>query len=189
MSGFVKTTNNNQQIGATGGTIICNSQLVLSDTLYCNGSIVFNTTLYCLTAPFVNKGNIYTQNELCNQSGNNLSMDYSTGGLTSVWNSLTANATLNVTNLPSNAQNSYTFSVAYQQNTTRYYISTVQIKDTANTYVTNGGASGFVAPLFNGGTPSLTGSTNCLIIQDFTIMSVQGIFGQRYVTSKITCYY
>ena len=129
------------------------------------------------------QGLVYETVNTCGQTTNALSFSYATGGIFAVGTTITANATLAVTNIPTDTTKSYTFSVVYQQPTTRFYISTVKFQDTASAYII-GSAGTFVAPLFNGGTPSLTGSTNCIIVQQFTIVSVGGT---RYVTSSVSC--
>ena len=130
------------------------------------------------------QGLIYEVVGTAGQSSNALTLNYSLSGLVNVGTMITANATLAVTNIPTDTTKSYTFSVAYQQTATRYYIATVQFQDTGSAYITNGGTSGFVAPLFNGGTPALTGTSNCVIIQQFTVISVGG---SRRVISSISC--
>ena len=111
-------------------------------------------------------------------------LNYATGGVF-VLSSITGMATCGVTNIPTDITKSYTFSVAYQQSTTHNYISTVQFQDTTGAYITNSGSAGFVAPLWNGGTPSLTIVTNNVIVQQFTVISVGG---SRRVTSSISCF-
>ena len=110
-------------------------------------------------------------------------LNYATGG-NFVLSSITGTATLGVTNLPISTSSAYTFSVSYFQASTRNYISTVQFQDTGSAYITNSGSAGFVAPLWNGGTISLSGTSNCVIIQTFTILSVGG---SRRVTSSLSC--
>ena len=111
-------------------------------------------------------------------------LNYATGGVF-VLSSITGMATLGVTNIPTDITKSYTFSVAYQQSSTHNYISTVQFQDASSAYITNSGSAGFVAPLWNGGTPSLTIVTNNVIVQQFTVISVGG---SRRVTSSISCF-
>ena len=111
-------------------------------------------------------------------------LNYATGGVF-VLSSITGMATLGVTNIPTDITKSYTFSVAYTQSTTHNYISTVQFQDASSAYITNSGSAGFVAPLWNGGTPSLTIVTNNVIVQQFTVISVGG---SRRVTSSISCF-
>ena len=111
-------------------------------------------------------------------------LNYATGGVF-VLSSITGMGSLSVTNIPTDITKSYTFSVAYQQSTTHNYISTVQFQDTASAYITNSGSAGFVAPLWNGGTPALTVVTNNIIVQQFTVISVGG---SRRVTSSISCF-
>ena len=109
-------------------------------------------------------------------------LNYGTGGVF-VLSSITGTATLGVIGIPTDTTKAYTFSVCYQQSSSRYYIATVQFQDTG-AYITNSGSAGFVAPLFNGGTPSLSGSTNCVIVQQFTVISVGG---SRQITSSVSC--
>ena len=40
-------------------------------------------------------------------------------------------------------------------------------------------------PLYNGGTPALTGTTPCLILQQFTVFSVGT---SRYIGTSISCF-
>ena len=63
-----------------------------------------------------------------------------------------------------------------------FYISQVKVQDTASAYIL-GSSGAFAAPLFNGGTPSLTGTTACVIVQQFTVFSMNG---SRYVMSSIS---
>ena len=130
------------------------------------------------------QGLVYEVVGTAGQTSNALTLNYSLSGLVNVGTMITLNATLAVTNIPTDTTKSYTFSVAYQQTATRFYIATVQFQDTGSAYITNGGSSGFVSPLFNGGAPALTGINNCIIIQQFTIISVAG---SRRIISSISC--
>ena len=130
-------------------------------------------------------GLVYEAVTTATQSSTNApTLSYSKGGDFVLATMITANATLGVTNIPTDTTKSYTFSVSYQQTATRFYIATVQFQNTAGAYITNGGSAGFVAPLFNGGTPSLSGTSNCVIIQTFTVISVGG---SRRVISSVSC--
>ena len=152
-----------------------------------NGSAMgtFNADVN-FTGIVATQGLVYeTVNTATQTSTNAPTLSYGVGGDFVLGTMLTAaGVTLGVTNIPTDTTKSYTFSVSYQQNTTRYYIATVQIQDTTGAYITNSGSAGFVAPLFNGGTPSLTGTNNCVIIQTFTIISVGG---SRRVISSVSC--
>ena len=123
-------------------------------------------------------------NTATQSSTNAPTLSYSVGGNFVLGTLITANCTLGVTNIPTDTTKAYTFSVTYQQTSTRFYIATVQFQDTGSAYITNSGSAGFVAPYFNGGTPSLTGITNCVIIQTFTIISAGG---SRRVLSSVSC--
>ena len=151
-----------------------------------SNQIMLGTTTENVYIPntLTTQGLIYEVVGTAGQTGNALTLNYSLSGLVNVATMIGGNATLAVTNIPTDTTKSYTFSVAYQQTATRYYIATVQFQDTGSAYITNGGTSGFVAPLFNGGTPALTGTSNCVIIQQFTVISVGG---SRRVISSISC--
>ena len=94
--------------------------------------------------------------------------------------------TLDVTNIPVTAANSYTFIVSYWQPTTSYYIRFIQFKDANNGYITNGGLAGYSPPLFAGGAPTLNVTSGCVINQSFTVIQVGGT---RRVTSTVSCCY
>ena len=165
MSTFIKSTNNSQILGVAGGSLNVNSDVTCTNVL-------------------ITQGLVYEVVGTAEQTSNALTLNYSLSGLVNVGTMITLNATLAVTNIPTDTTKSYTFSVAYQQTATRYYIATVQFQDTTSAYITNGGTSGFVAPMFNGGTPALTGTNNCIIVQQFTVISVAG---SRRVLSSISC--
>ena len=151
-----------------------------------NGSAMgtFNADVN-FTGIVATQGLVYeTVNTATQTSTNAPTLSYGVGGDFVLGTMITANATLGVSNIPNDLSKSYTFSVTYQQSSTRIYIATVQIQDTTGAYITNSGSAGFVAPLWNGGTPSLTGTTNCVIIQTFTIISVGG---SRRVISSVSC--
>jgi hypothetical protein len=114
---------------------------------------------------------------------NAYTVNYASGGIFAIGTTPTAASTLAVTNIPTDTTKSYTFTVMSTQSS-RFYINTVQVQDTASAYITNGGIAGFVAPLFNGGTPSLSGTTPCVIAQQFTVISVGGV---RKVICSVSC--
>lgn len=144
----------------------------------------FNMDLNC-QGVLTTKGLMYETVKTAIQTSTNApTLSYALGGDFTLATMITANATLAVSGIPVDTTKSYTFTISYQQSSTRYYIATVQIQDTVGGYITNGGSAGFVAPLWNGGTPSLTGSTNCVIIQSFTVISVGG---SRRVVSSVSC--
>ena len=149
-----------------------------SGTLTINPDATFNGKV-------TTQGLMYESVKTANQTSTNApTLSYGLGGDFVLGVMITANATLAVTNIPTDTSKSYTFTVSYQQTSTRYYIATVQIQDTVGNYIMNGGSAGFVAPLWNGGTPTLTGSSNCVIIQSFTVISVGGA---RRVVSSVSC--
>ena len=149
-----------------------------------NTDVLFNGTVVCPNV-FQTQGLLYEITINATQSSTNApTLSYGDGGCFILPNMITANATLSVTNIPTDTTKTYTFSVTYQQTSTRFYIATVQIQDTGSVYITNSGVAGFVAPLFNGGTPSLSGTTNCVIIQTFTVISVGG---SRRILSSVSC--
>ena len=139
-------------------------------------------TVYIPNA-MVTQGLVY---ETVNATGgvvNAYTINYASGGLFAIGTTPTAVSTLAVTNIPTDTTKSYTFTVVSTQSS-RYYINTVQVQDTASAYITNSGSAGFVAPLFNGGTPSLSGTTPCVIAQQFTVISVGGV---RKVICSVSC--
>ena len=153
-------------------------------TTTASNQIVLGTNQETVLIPNIlsTQGLMYETVNTCGQSTNALSLSYATGGVFAATTTLGANATLAVTNIPTDTTKSYTFSVVFQQPTTRYYISTIKIQDTASAYIL-GSAGAFASPLFNGGPPSLSGSTPCIIVQQFTIISIGGT---RYVTSSVS---
>ena len=176
--------------------ITCNELIINNDTagflfadlltasggLISNSDVTLNQRLFVSSA-LVTQGLVYETINTTTQSGTspyNPSFSYGTGG---VWTLATSpnggNITLTVTNIPTDTTKSYTFSVVSYQATTRYYINSVVFTDTASASILSG------APLFNGGTPSLTGSTACVIIQQFTIISVGG--ARRVISSVSSC--
>ena len=141
-------------------------------------------TVYIPNA-MVTQGLVYEVVTAATQTSTNApTLSYGAGGVFTLGTSITANATLAVTNIPIDSTKSFTFTVSYQQTSTRFYIATVQLQDTAGAYITNSATAGFVAPLWNGGTPSLSGTTTCVIIQSFTVISVGG---SRRVISSLSC--
>ena len=156
--------NNSTCIGY-GSNITASNQITLGTV---TETVLFPNAL-------ISQGLVYEVVNTANQSSTNApTLSYATGGNFVLGTMITANATLAVTNIPTDTTKAYTFSVSYQQNSTRFYIATVQFQDTGSAYITNSGSAGFVAPLFNGGTPSLSGTSNCVIIQTFTVISVGG---------------
>ena len=140
----------------------------------------FNMDLNC-QGVLTTKGLVYETVKTANQTSTNApTLSYGLGGDFVLGIMITANCSLAVTGIPIDQSKSYTFTVSYQQSTTRYYITTIQILDTVGGNITGG----FVAPLWNGGTPSLTGSTNCVIVQSFTVITVGGA---RRVVSSVSC--
>ena len=115
---------------------------------------------------------------------NAYTLDYAAGGVYSIPSviSPTGNFTLTVTNIPTSLVQSYTFTVACYQASTRYYISQVKVQDTTSAYIL-GSSGAFAFPLFNGGTPSLTGVTACVVVQQFTVFPISG---SRYVMSSVS---
>ena len=208
--GLLTSGNDNVAVGAGAGTVIDtgsrntflgtnanagfighnynqSTALGYGATTTASNQIMLGTSTETVVCPNVlqTQGLVYESVTTATQSSTNApTLSYGSGGNFTLGTMITANATLGVTNIPTDTTKSYTFSVSYQQNTTRYYITTIQIQDTGSTYITNGGSAGFVAPLWNGGTPSLSGSSNCVIIQSFTVISVGGA---RRVISSVSC--
>ena len=117
---------------------------------------------------------------------NAYTLSYGVGGIFYIPTSLnmTANSTLFITNIPTTTTQSYTFTVGYYQTSTRFYINNLRVADTAAAYLL-GTMSTFVTPLYNGGTPTLSGTTPCLILQQFTVFSIGS---SRYIGTSISCF-
>ena len=49
-------------------------------------------------------------------------------------------------------------------------INSLRVSDTTGTTYLLGTATTFALPYFNGGTPALSGTTPCLILQQFTVL-------------------
>ena len=115
---------------------------------------------------------------------NAYTLDYAVGGIYSIPPAIspTANFTITITNIPTSHVQSYTFTVGCYQAATRYYASQVKVQDTASAYIL-GTSGAFAVPMFNGGTPALTGTTPCLVAQQFTVFPVSG---SQYVMSSVS---
>ena len=138
-----------------------------------------------VTGSLITQGLVYeTTNSISGYATNSFSISYGTGGI--FWlptaSSITANMSIIVTNIPTDITKSYTFTVAYYQASTRWYINQVRLSDTAATYIL-GTSSTFGTPYYNGGPPALTGTTACIFLQQFTVFS----FGStRYVITSVS---
>ena len=182
--------NNNTVVGSNancGGGVNQSTCIGYGASVSASNQIMLGTATETVYIPnaMVTQGLMYEVVNVANQSSTNApTLSYGAGGVFTLGTSITANATLAVTNIPTDTTKSFTFTVSYQQTSTRFYIATVQLQDTAGAYITNAGTSGFVAPLWNGGTPSLSGTTNCVIVQSFTVISVGG---SRRVVSSLSC--
>ena len=155
-------------ITASGG-LISSSDVTLNQRLFVSGALV-------------TQGLVYEAINTATQTTANVpAFSFGTGGVWTLGTTLTANATLTVTNIPTDTTKSYTFSVVsyFANAATRYYISSVVFTNTDNGSILTG------APLFNGGTPTLTGTTPCVIIQQFTVVSVGG--NRRVISSVSSC--
>ena len=153
------------------------------------GNLATNGTISCLGSMWLYNALVTPSlmYETVNATGgvvNAYTINYATGGLFEIQTSPNAASTLVVTNIPVDTTKSYTFTLVSTQASTRFFINTVQIQDTNSGYITNNGAAGFVAPLWNGGLPVLSGTTSCVIIQQFTVISVGGY---RKVICSVSC--
>ena len=189
--GGIDTGSRNTLLGTNTATSVSsyNQSVALGygATATASNQIMLGTSTETVVCPNVlqTQGLVYeTVNTATQSSTNAPTCSYGVGGNFTLGTMITTNATLGVTNIPTDTTKSYTFSVSYQQNSTRFYITTIQFQDTSSAYITNSGSAGFVAPLWNGGTPSLTGTSNCVIIQSFTVISVGG---SRRVISSVSC--
>ena len=165
--------NNSTAIGY-GASVTTSNQIMLgtvTESVVIPGSLATQGLVYEATSAVGGTANAYTLN-------------YATGGVYYIASGInpSANSTLTITNIPTSAGQSYTLTVVSYQASTRYYINQVKVQDTASTYIL-GSSGAFAAPLFNGGTPSLTGTTACIIVQQFTVFSMNG---SRYVMSSIS---
>ena len=166
------TTNNN--ISTTGtGTITSGGLITATSGLTATGAITSNSLYYENTNVVGGVVNAYT-------------LSYTTGGVFYIPTGInvTANSTLVITNIPTTTTQSFTFTVGYYQTSTRFYINSLRVSDTGTTYLL-GTSSTFVTPYYNGGTPVLTGTSPCLILQQFTVFSVGT---SRYIGTSISCF-
>ena len=168
----------------TGSGISQSTAIGYGATTTASNQIMLGTITETVVIPntLTTQGLVYEVVNTATGTTTAFTLNYGTGGVF-VLSSITGTATLGVIGIPTDTTKAYTFSVCYQQSSSRYYIATVQFQDTG-AYITNSGSAGFVAPLFNGGTPSLSGSTNCVIVQQFTVISVGG---SRQITSSVSC--
>ena len=152
-------------------TLGSNGDLTIGGNLTIPGSLVTNGLMYEATRSISGTTNAY-------------SFDYAAGGVYYLPSGInpSANSTLTVTNIPSSVGQSYTFTVVSYQASTRYYISQVKMQDTDLVYIL-GSSGAFAVPLFNGGTPFLSGVTACVIVQQFTVFPMNG---SRYVMSSVS---
>jgi hypothetical protein len=101
-------------------------------------------------------------------------------------NNPTANFSVSIEQIPTDTTKVYTISLVYYQYTAAYYCNAVRASDKNGNYIL-GTASTYVAPKFNGGTPTFSTSPN-LVIQQFTIVSFPDDLNEmtRYVISSVS---
>jgi hypothetical protein len=132
------------------------------------------------------RGLLYETGIAASGTASPFTLDYSLGGIFYIPTSSvpTSNFSVIITNIPTDQTKIYTITLIYYQASTTIYGSTVRISDTVSSYI-SGTSSTYVAPLFNGGTPSLSTSP-CIIMQQFTVSSISSV---RYTTSIVGAYY
>ena len=164
---------------STSGTTTSTGLITASNGIQVNGTLG-------ITGATTSNSLYYENTQVIGGGVNAYTFSYSGGGLFYIPSSIAilANATLIVTNIPTTVSQSYTFTVGYYQASTRFYINSLRVSDTGSTYIV-GTSSTFATPLYNGGTPALTGTTPCLILQQFTVF---GLGSSRYVGTSISCF-
>ena len=163
-------------------TFVKSTEIAVSAPILASDNVWYGKNLF--SSSLVTQGLVYENTNVVGGTTNAYTMDYGTGGVYYIPSGInpSANSTLVITNIPTSVGQSYTFTVVSYQASTRYYINQVKVQDTASTYIL-GSSGAFAAPLFNGGTPSLTGTTACVMVQQFTVFSMNG---SRYVMSSIS---
>ena len=167
-----------------GGTLNVTGATTLS-SLTVTGTETDNGILTCSSA-LITQGLMYEAIGVASQTSVNIpSFSYGGGGLFYLGSTISAQSTLTVTNIPTDFSKTYTFNVAYYfpNTSARFYINSVTFTEVGGASILNG------APLWNGGTPVLTtGTTPCMIIQQFTILGNSTTFGgSRRVISSVSC--
>jgi hypothetical protein len=173
---YSTTTQMNTSINTalTTGTNISTTGTITSTGLLTVGAMQSNSIYYENTQVITGVVNAYT-------------LSYSAGGIFYIPSSIaiTALSTLVITNIPISTTQSFTFTVGYYQASTRNYINSLRVSDTTGTTYLLGTSSTFATPLYNGGLPALTGTTPCLILQQFTVFSIGTA---RYVGTSISSF-
>jgi hypothetical protein len=160
-----------------GGSSILSSNNVFTGQNTFSGTV--NTTKNLAT-----NGVVYEAVTDVGGTVNAYTLDYAVGGIYSIPPAIspTANFTITITNIPSSNVKSYTLTVGCYQAATRYYASQVKVQDTGSVYIL-GSSGAFGVPMFNGGIPALSGSTPCLVAQQFTVFPISG---SQYVMSSVS---
>ena len=175
----VPTLSGTNTFSSAGTAIAITNNATVGGTLSVTGNLTCGSGI-------ITQGLVYEiTNSIGTFASNGFSLSYGTGGVfyLPTASSITANMSMIITNIPTTTSQSYVFTVAYYQTTNRFYINNVRLSDTATTYIL-GTSSTYGTPLYNGGVPSLTTGTACLIFQQFTVFS----FGAtRYVTTSVSC--
>ena len=180
-AGTAIAVTNNMTVGGTlGVTGALTSGAHTASTLTSTGILTCSSAL-------VTQGLVYETTTTVGGTANTYTLSYSSNGVfyIPVSIAITANSTLVITNIPTTTTQSFTFTVGYYQASTRFYINSIRVSDTTGTTYLVGSSSTFATPWYNGGTPALTGTSNCLILQQFTVFSVGTT---RYVGTSISCF-
>jgi hypothetical protein len=100
-------------------------------------------------------------------------------------NAPTAAPSLTVTGIPIDITKAYTFSIvnSYVSGATRYNFGNIIIQDASLNYIAGSTSTSAIVPYFNGGPPSSTATTPCLVSQSFSVITIYGI---RYVISNVS---
>jgi hypothetical protein len=177
----------------TGSTNIGGTMLVVGATnaLFGGAATFMSTSSFTGAATFdgalKTKGLYYEAITTVSGSASPFTLDYSAGGVyyISTASVPAANFAVIITNIPTDQTKTYTITLCFYQATNKFYASTARVSDTTGTTYILGTSSTYVAPLFSGGTPSIT-TAPCMIIQQFTIVSISSV---RYCTSSVSASY
>jgi hypothetical protein len=185
MSATIKSTSNTSQLSydtAAVTTLSASSATISGAATVGNLSITGQTNLGGILSS--SKAIVYETAVAASGSGSPFTLDYSQGGVFYIPTASVpaSNFSVILTNIPTDQTKVYTITLLYYQATNLFYGSTARVSDTTGSNYLLGTSSTFVAPLFNGGTPTLV-SAPSLTIQQFNIISISG---SRYVTSTVS---
>jgi hypothetical protein len=148
----------------------------LNTRLFVNGDVSFNSRLYVNSLTKVSSiSESFTS--LSTASTTTYSFDYSTGAIFYLQNCPSANFTTTITNVPSDLNRTYVFTIVYPA-TTKIYSNSISINS----------ATAFT-PYYSGGAPTLTSGS--YISQTFSLLrtSTGNTSANVVVLTSITAYY